>query len=278
MIRFILAARKKPEDTQERYFYEWSMIHVALMLTTPSVMDTFRRYVQNYEVSGVPDDLLILPRSAMAWDNMADHLLDPTPENLDRILKSDPYVRRMQPHRFGDKAFKIEFTDDHVTWERDDFVRGGLKLVHFVRAGAGVDQAAFEAAWRGAHADVLRDALGGGLRRIVQSGRREVTGVSFEGSLFAMGNVGEYAGVEEIWLDSVDDLRALGAGRERIRESMAGFADVAGSFSMVCAERLIYDYATAATPSPVAAVLQPGTLEAAVDAQGYGPFNVVPGL
>ena len=73
MIKFIIAARRKREDTQERYFYEWGIIHVALMLSAPAVMKLFRRYVQHYSIAGVGNDMLIHPLSDMEWDNMADH-------------------------------------------------------------------------------------------------------------------------------------------------------------------------------------------------------------
>ena len=63
MLKFMLAARRKREDTQERYFYEWGIIHVSLMLQTPTVMDSFRRYVQHYTVSGIANDMLIFPLS-----------------------------------------------------------------------------------------------------------------------------------------------------------------------------------------------------------------------
>ena len=58
MLKFMLASRRKREDTQERYFYEWGIIHVSLMLQTPSVMDSFRRYVQHYSISGIDNDIL----------------------------------------------------------------------------------------------------------------------------------------------------------------------------------------------------------------------------
>ena len=63
MIKFMLVSRRKPGDTQEKYFYEWGIIHVALMITTPSVMRTFRRYAQHFTVNGVDGDRLLYPLS-----------------------------------------------------------------------------------------------------------------------------------------------------------------------------------------------------------------------
>ena len=41
------------------------------MLTTPEVMQVFKRYVQHYSISGVTGDMLVFPLSAMEWDNTA---------------------------------------------------------------------------------------------------------------------------------------------------------------------------------------------------------------
>ena len=98
MINFIIAARRKPEDTQERYFYEWGIVHVALMISTPQVMQLFKRYVQHYSVSGVTDDMLIHPLSPMAWDNMAEHLVESYDDFVASTRVAD-YVARMRPDR-----------------------------------------------------------------------------------------------------------------------------------------------------------------------------------
>ncbi len=277
MIKFVLAARRKPEDTQERYFYEWGIVHVALMLTTPSVMRVFKRYVQHYSIAGVDDELLVYPLSELAWDNMADHWLEGTPEEFDVILRSDAYVKRMQPHRFGDTNFKIEFATHDVVYEREGFRPGGVKLIHFLKRKPGLSQEEFVRAWREQHAPVLLEAAGPGLRRYVQGPAVEVEGVSFEGTLFELGNVGEFAGVEELWFDSLDDLARLRrdkAAYDAVRASAAAFVDDADTFSMVTTERVIYDFVDPVNPSPPPAVLQPGSLEALVDAQGYEGWNV----
>jgi len=61
MMKFTLASHHKDDGTRERFFYEWSIIHVALMLTSPSVMKLFRRYVQHYNILGVTNDMLVHP-------------------------------------------------------------------------------------------------------------------------------------------------------------------------------------------------------------------------
>ena len=50
--------------------------------------------------------------------------------------------------------------------------------------------------------------------------------------------------------------------------------DPAGSFSMVVTERVVYDYTLGDESSPAPAVLDPGSLEARVDAQKYAGWNV----
>jgi hypothetical protein len=61
MMKFTLASRHKDDGTRERFFYEWSIIHVGLMLTSPSVMKLFRRYVQHCNIAGVTNDVLVHP-------------------------------------------------------------------------------------------------------------------------------------------------------------------------------------------------------------------------
>jgi hypothetical protein len=99
----------------------------------------------------------------------------------------------------------------------------------------------------------------------------------FKGTLFEFGNVGHYAGVEEIWFRSVEDLAKLRhdpALYAALRASYETFVDADDTFSMVTTERVIYDYITPGHISPKASVLIPGTLEHAVDKQGYQGWNV----
>jgi len=279
MIKFILAARRKPGDTQERYFYEWGIIHVALMLTTPAVMETFRRYVQHYSIAGVTNDVLIHPLSDMGWDNMADHWLEST-DDFAPILHSQAYVERMQPHKFGDDAFNIELTSGDVVYEQDGFTPGGVKLIHFLKRKPGVSQDDFVRIWRERHAPALLEAARGLLRKYVQNPQLPLDASTFEGTLFELGGVGEYAGIEELWFDSLDDLarlRADSAIYDAIRVSEAAFIDDADTFSMVTTERVVYDFTHPTNPSPKPAVLDPASLEALVDAQGYRDWNVPPG-
>ena len=56
MLKFMLASRSKPEHTKERYYFEWGIIHVALMVTTPTVVSTFRRYAQHFVPDGLDGD------------------------------------------------------------------------------------------------------------------------------------------------------------------------------------------------------------------------------
>ena len=55
---------------------------------------------------------------------------------------------------------------------------------------------------------------------------------------------------------------------------MTQSVDPAGSFSLVMTERVVYDYTRGAESSPAPAVLDPGSLEAAIDGQEYRGWNV----
>lgn len=277
MMKFILAARKKPEDTQERYFYEWSIIHVALMITNPSTQRAFRRYTQHYTINGVSNELLWHPLSPMAWDNLADHWVE-TFEDLVSSVRGRDYVERMQPHKFGDSAFVVELTGGRVIHEQPDFQSGGVKLIHFLRKAPALSQERFDRNWEQQHAPELVGELRklGLLRKYVQNPRLELDPALMKGTLFEAGSVGTYAGIEELWFNGLEDLVRLrkdtGAW-ERIRASYATLTG-AESFSMVTTERVVFDYVTPGRQTPRPAVLTPGTLEALIDAQGYRGFNV----
>ena len=274
MIKFMLVSRRKPGDTQEKYFYEWGIIHVALMITTPSVMRTFRRYAQHFTVNGVDGDRLLYPLSAMAWDNFADHWLDRPEDNL-VPFRSDDYMQRMHPHNFGDSNFVIEYARESFRDEQPGFALGGVKLVHVVRSRPDLSADEFAVAWREQHARALLTAGATRPGRLVQSLHAEVDRSDFAGTLFELAGVGGYAGIEELWFE---DLAALlrftrDAG---VRDAVLGadsVVDPGGSFSMVTTERVIYDYTRGTDSSPQPAVLDPGSLEAAVDAQGYQGWN-----
>jgi hypothetical protein len=280
MIKFIIAARRKREDTQERYFYEWGIIHVALMVTTPSVMQTFRRYVQHYSIPGIEDDRLLHPLSPMAWDNMADHWLDGL-EQMVTAVRAGDNVARMQPHVFGDKEFVLQLMEGEVLHEAAGFQSGGVKLIHFLKRDPRLTRAEFNARWRGSHAPALLAATVGParLRRYVQNRALEFERSFFRGSIFEHGEVNGYDGVEEFWFDTVDDLSKLRhdpAILGAVRDSEAGLVDAGCSFSMVTTERVIYDYTRGADSSPQPAILNPESLEAAIFRQGLSGWNLPP--
>ena len=193
MIKFQLISRRKPGDSQEKYFYEWGVIHVALMITTPSVMRTFKRYAQHYTVNGVDGDALLYPLSGMAWDNLADHWLERPEDNLVPFA-SDDYKQRMHPHNFGDSDFVIEYLAETLRDDAPGFAPGGVKLVHVVRSRPELSPAEFAAAWRERHAAALLTAGATRPGRLVQNVHAEVDKEVFKGTLFELAGVGRVRG------------------------------------------------------------------------------------
>jgi hypothetical protein len=278
MVKFIIAGRRKREDTQERYFYEWGIIHVALMVTSPAVMRLFRRYVQHFSIAGISNDMLIHPLSEMEWDSFADHWVE-TLEGIAESVRIDDYLQRVKPHVFGDKEFVLQFTGGETIHEESGFRSGGVKLIHFLARKPDLSQQDFVSYWRERHAPVVLEATGTPrvLRKYVQSPQVALDGDCFKGTIFQAGGVNPYAGVEEFWFDSVQDLARLRRDpriHAAITGSEAQFVDPAVSFSMVVTERVIYDYTLGDKSSPPAAVLNPGSLEAAIYRQGLSGWNV----
>jgi len=275
VIKFQLISRRKPGDSQEKYFYEWGIIHVALMITTPSVMRAFKRYAQHFTVNGVDGSRLLYPLSDMAWDNFADHWLERAEDNL-VPFGSDDYMQRMHPHSFGDSNFVIEYLTETLRDDAPGFEPGGVKLIQVVKRRPGLTADEFAAAWRERHAAALLTAGATRPGRLVQNVHAEVDKETFKGTLFELAGVGGYAGIEELWFDDLDALLQFtqDAG---VRASILGGddpVDPAGSFALVVTERVVYDYTLGAASSPMPAVLDPGSLEARVDAQKYAGWNV----
>lgn len=281
MIKFVLAGRRRPGDTQERYFFEWGTMHVALMLTSPSVMKAFRRYSQHYAINEVPEGALWHPRSPIGWDNFSDHWIERL-EDLEASLRNADYVQRIQPHSFGDTAFTLELlTSGKTLHEAPDFRNGGVKIIYFLRRRPELDQQEFERRWSEEHGPTVVNALSklNVLQKYVQSAQLPLDPSLFTGTLFEAGGVGQYSGVEEFWFKDLSALNKIAEHSEilnAIRESDRRIAQEEGSFSMVTTERVVWDYVSPGTSTPLAAVLQPGTLEAAVDAQGYSSWNIPP--
>ncbi len=278
MIKFMLVSRRKPGDTQEKYFYEWGIIHVALMITTPSVMRTMKRYAQHFSVTGIIDDQLVFPLSGMAWDNFADHWLE-TLEDVVIPFRTDDYMQRMHPHNFGDTNFVIEFSTGREVHCDPGFVSGGVKLVHFLKKRPELTLEEFDAAWRERHAAVALEQIRARvpLRKYVQSTVFTGDPALFKGTLFEWADVGAYAGVEEFWFDDVAGLARIGADRglrDALIASYREFVDRDGTFSLAVTERVVYDYARGADGSPRPAVLDPESLEAVIDGQGYQGWNM----
>ena len=276
MLKFMLAARKRPDDTQENYFYNWGIIHVALMLTTPAVMKVFKKYDQHYTINGVESDRLLHPLSEMAWDNFADHWLEHE-DDFDIIFYHPDYVIRMQPHRFGDHNFVVEVAEENFVYERPDFASGGVKLIHFLKKQPALSHAEFAAIWREQHAPVVLAAAGGLLRKYGQNRHLSLDPKRLKGTLFELGGVGQFSGVEEFWFDSLTDLyQFCEQGRDAITASEAAFVQTDGCISMVTAERVIYDFTLPeGQRSPMPAVLNEDSLEAAVYRQGLQDWNMV---
>jgi EthD domain len=275
VIKFQLISRRKPGDTQEKYFYEWGIIHVALMITTPSVMRTFKRYAQHFTVDGVDGGQLLYPLSDMVWDNFADHWLERPEDNL-VPFRSDDYMQRMHPHAFGDSHFVIEYVSETLRDEVPGFQPGGVKLIHVVKSRGGLGPDAFAAAWRDRHAAALLAAGATRPGRLVQNLHADVDRGDFKGTLFELAGVGGYAGIEELWFADLDALLRFTRDADVRAAVLADGApvDPAGSFALVVTERVVYDYTLGAASSPPPAVLDPASLEARVDAQKYGGWNV----
>jgi hypothetical protein len=277
MLKFTLASRHKDEGTRERYFYEWSIIHVALMLTSPSVMKIFKRYAQQFNVPDVANEMLVHPLSAEGWESFADHWIE-SYEDVFRSVRNKDYIERMQPHSFGSHKFITSLSEFETVYERDGFRSGGVKLIHFLKRKPGLTQEEFHKVLRHQHSQVLRQLFqsSGCVRKYVQNTPVPLDSAIFKGTLFEYGSIGLYGGIEEFWFDTLDAVARLRCDPgiyESLRASERSFVDDEGSISMVVNERVVWDFVTPGELSPPPAILNPNSLEAAIDRQGYTGFD-----
>lgn len=282
MINFWLASRPRPGADRDMFDYEWGVIHVALMLTTPSVMAGFEKYSQHRSVDDVPDTCFPYGRHEKCWYSIANHVM-PDVQALQQIFGGDDYPRRMQPHSFGDKEFVIELTS--VVTDRSfgaAMAAGtGVKIVNFVAPAEGVDRDTFENVGRGEYANRLFELAEDGedLRRYVQNTQLPLDASMFKGTLFEMGGVQTYTGIEELWFPDQEAARRFRERREAdpaCREIEKRLIDSERSFSMAVIERIVWDYTGIDAP-PRAAVETPGSVEARTLAteRPWGQWNAV---
>ena len=264
MIKWNITSRHKPGMTTERFYYEWAVIHVAMMLTNKSTVECFQRYTQHYAFQEIPAAARLLPQHAMEWESMAEHWLT----GLDMIppaVSSEDYRGRMHPHSFSDSAMDLHLLNGTTLFERPDFTSGGVKVIHSLKPSIEMSVPAFSDHLANVHGPMLVDLLKGrGLRKYEIDRQLGLDPAQFKGTLFEKGGVDQYAGLEELWFDSLEDALALGqdpALRAALTGSYQQFTTIPSSHSMYVIERVAFDFVTKeATPRP--AIMDPASCEA----------------
>jgi len=280
-MKFWLVSRPPDHMNRAEFDFHWSYIHVALMISTPSVMEGFQRYTQNRVPDGVSVDVLPYGEAVHDWYSISDHWLHNLTA-LTKLFQSEDYRRRMHPHKFGGgHPLIMELTSGDVLYDQPKpFTgRGGIKLVNFLIKTDSLDQQEFANTWRDTYgSQVVKAAHSDGhLKRYVQNPQLPLDASMFTGTLFETGGVQTYAGIEELWFEDLASLRAhaVGAGAE-LRRQADSFVDAHHSFSMAVVERVVYDYTTD-RPSVRPAVEDPESLEAAIQRQEctWGEWNKI---
>ena len=180
---------------------------------------------------------------------------------------------------FGSHRFITSISNFEPIYQRQDFRSGGVKLIHFLKKASGVSQAEFNSHLLNVRVPKILQAVceRGLVRKYVVNSALNIDPAIFKGTLFEYGSTGLYAGIEEFWLDGRNAVARLRADRESLhafRASEAGVIDAPGSISMVVVERVVFDYVTPGEMSPPPSILNPDSLEAAIDRQGYRPWEL----
>ncbi|MBP1626701.1 MAG: hypothetical protein H6Q00_1176 [Holophagaceae bacterium] len=266
MIKWNITSRHHPSLSTERFYYEWAVIHVALMVTNASTMRCFKRYVQHfaYDFEMIPDEARLLPLHETRWQSFAEHWIEGL-HVIPPAVGSEDYRGRMHPHSFSDSTMELHLLQGTTAYERPDFKSGGVKLIHNLKLKPGVDVEQFNAFLVDKHAALVVDLLKErGLRKYEIDRQLGLDPNQFKGTLFEKGGVDQYAGLEEFWFDSLEDALAFGKDpkiRQALLESYGQFVDIQASHSIYMTERVAFDFVTReATPPP--AILNPDSCEA----------------
>lgn len=239
-VKFVLTNRRKDGMTLEKFRYEWGVIHVAIMVTSPGATERIRRYVQGYSLEpAFPDVRLAYPYSVEHWDGFASL----TFETLEEFLTSVQPRRGGPTHDFSHPSMVVDITGEEVVLfdklqaPEEDMV----KLVHFLRPAPGVSRDRFAEEWREGYATAVAEAVRGAARKYALSPPVPLNASPFEGSPYGQGAFGTYWGIEELFFGSRAEFAAFAADaqvRELITKAGNGLVDAAHSFSMVVTDRL----------------------------------------
>jgi hypothetical protein len=239
-VKFVLANRRKDGMSLEEFRYEWGVVHVAIMVTSPGATERIRRYVQGYSLQDVfPDVTLAYPYSPERWDGFASLAFD----TLGEFLTSVQPRRGGPSHDFSHPSMVVDVTAEEVVVfdELDTAEQDTVKLVHFLRPARGVSRERFAEGWLDGYAVAVAEASQGVASKYVLSPPVPLDASPFEDSPYGQGAFGTYWGIEELFFASRADFAAFAAdaqARELLRKAGDGLVDAGGSFSMVVTDRL----------------------------------------
>jgi hypothetical protein len=276
-VKFVLANRRKDGMTLEEFRYEWGVVHVAIMVTSPGATERIRRYVQGYSLQDAfPDVLLAYPYAAERWDGFASLAF----ETLAEFLTSVQPRRGGPAHDFSHPSMVVDVTGEEVVlFDELQSLQASeedtVKLVHFLRPAPGVSRQHFADGWRDGYAAAVAEAARGAARKYALSPPVPLDASPFEGTPYGQGAFGTYWGIEELFFGSRAEFAAFAGdarARELITKAGSGLIDAAGSFSMVVTDRLRFvsnrspDGASVYTWAPPGLAVRsvPGTLRPAL--------------
>lgn len=262
MLRLLIVAGPPENGSLDDFNFQWGIVDVALALTTPSSMQSIRRYTQS-RVVPLPDGGA-LARPPQSWQYCCTDQLYDDLGSFGAAATHPDYFRRIVPHAFGGSRTLVQLAE-HAVQLADRSPAGGrppIKLLSFVRRSADVSIERFREAWLSRLDPVQEEALDCGLLRAVsRSVAFDVDRGLFAATPFADGSINDYDGVEDLHFD---DFAALIEYISRIRALTDGpnaVVDTGRSVTLPMKERMVFDQ-TRGGPRP--AILDADSFEASV--------------
>ena len=237
MIKILIAARRLPGMTRQKYSQHCQTVHARKILAGPADMLVHvSKYVQNFVIDsayGAPEVTRVAP---VEMDSVSE-IYQPSPEAMGLMTSHPYYLSVIQPdeHLFADAStLKVMVTVE----EREQVAvprRGAVKLIHFIATREGADQEQFFIAWRAASQAIVADAslaptLCGYTRSHALPVPKDATRDLLGGT-----PINFHAGATSVWFDRADDLSGIERYRELFDEIM-----VSGSASLVDASQSMF--------------------------------------
>lgn len=207
MIKIMVASRRRPGMTREEYRRYYQQIHAGKILAgPPELLQDMARYVQNEVLDGVYGASAVNLFPLTEFDSVSE-ICFPDPAAAARSTEYPYYRDVIQPDepQFADESALVILMAAEEAAAVARPRNGGRKVLHFLKAAAGVSRDDFAKAWRDGHSRILQSArLSDRVTGSVRSHPLPIPADAGKGN-FGGTPINVYDGVASLWFDRTGD-------------------------------------------------------------------------